>query len=105
MYELHKGKIPNGLHIDHLCRTPACVNPDHMEPVTCAENRRRGLLGNLKTHCKNGHPWAGDNIKPFPSGGRSCRGCKRARWHEWIKRNPNYVRPSEAMRRARCLFI
>lgn len=35
--------IPPGYHLDHLCRTPACVNPDHLEPVTHAENLRRGV--------------------------------------------------------------
>ncbi len=41
-YEQHKGPIPEGLHIDHLCRVNACVNPDHLEAVTCKENLRRG---------------------------------------------------------------
>lgn len=40
-YELAKGPIPDGLVIDHLCCTPACCNPDHLEAVTDAENRRR----------------------------------------------------------------
>ena len=35
------GSIPDGLHLDHLCRVPACVNPEHLEPVTLAENNRR----------------------------------------------------------------
>jgi HNH endonuclease len=46
-YELLVGPIPDGLEIDHLCRNRACVNPDHMEPVTKNENRRRGLLAKL----------------------------------------------------------
>jgi hypothetical protein len=40
-YELLIAEIPPGLHIDHLCLNPRCVNPWHMEPVTNAENARR----------------------------------------------------------------
>ena len=40
-YEFHVGQIPDGLHIDHLCRVRNCVNPEHLEPVTHAENMRR----------------------------------------------------------------
>lgn len=40
-WTLLRGDIPDGLHIDHLCLTPACVNPWHMELVTNAENARR----------------------------------------------------------------
>lgn len=40
-YELAKGQIPDGLVIDHLCNIPLCVNPDHLEAVTQAENLRR----------------------------------------------------------------
>lgn len=42
-YELLVGPIPKGLVLDHLCRTRRCVNPDHLEPVTIAENVRRGF--------------------------------------------------------------
>lgn len=45
-YELYVGPIPPGLHIDHVkargCSGPPCVNPAHLEPVTNAENSRRG---------------------------------------------------------------
>ena len=40
-YELLSGPIPDGLQIDHLCRNKLCCNPQHLEPVTAQENRRR----------------------------------------------------------------
>lgn len=42
MYKRHKGEIPEGLDLDHLCRIRHCVNPDHLEPVTRTENAQRG---------------------------------------------------------------
>lgn len=43
-YELFVGPVPTGLELDHLCRLRHCVNPGHLEPVTHAENMRRGAL-------------------------------------------------------------
>lgn len=40
-YEHHRGAIPVGLVIDHLCRVKACCNPDHLEVVTQTENCAR----------------------------------------------------------------
>lgn len=47
VYEEFKGPIPGGLPLDHLCRNPLCVNPDHLEPVTLAVNTRRGNAAKL----------------------------------------------------------
>ena len=37
------GKVPEGKQLDHLCRQRSCCNPEHLEPVTNAENTQRGL--------------------------------------------------------------
>ena len=42
MWERRHGPIPPGLQMDHLCRITLCVNPDHLEAVSQAENLRRG---------------------------------------------------------------
>ena len=59
-YEYFKEEIPEGLVIDHLCRTPSCVNPDHLEPVTQYENLMRGIqpcmIAHQKKECTQGHP-------------------------------------------------
>ncbi len=50
-YEIHKGPIPEGLQIDHLCCVRKCVNPDHLEAVTASVNglRAQARLGRLPT--------------------------------------------------------
>ena len=77
-YERLRGPIPDGLHLDHLCRNPPCVNPDHLEPVTTKENLRRGYHRNAgKTRCKRGHEFVPDNTYVTSTGGRKCRACAR----------------------------
>lgn len=95
MYEQVKGEIPSGLTLDHLCRRPICVNPDHLEPVTTRENTMRGLgfarANAEKTHCIRGHDLVPGNIyvPPGKKPGRSirmCILCLRARKREYTER-------------------
>lgn len=79
MYRLVVGPIPPGLDLDHLCRVTACCNPAHLEPVTHAENLRRGKRAQT-THCPRGHEYDEANTYNRPSRpGRVCRRCANER--------------------------
>lgn len=80
-YELVNGKIPNGKVLDHLCRTPACVRPAHLEAVSQRENLKRAvnhisMIRAAKTHCIHGHALSGDNLYVRKDGKRACKTCK-----------------------------
>lgn len=96
-YELAHGKIPEGFHVDHLCKNTRCCNPAHLEAVTPAENNRRSTsptaLSMQKTHCAQGHPYDAENT--FWKGGqRRCRICV-SRWNRQNKERRKARQPAE----------
>lgn len=76
LYERWVGPIPAGLQLDHLCFTPSCVNPDHLEPVTQQENTKRAMA--RISHCPHGHEYTEENTRMY-RGARFCRTCSDLR--------------------------
>lgn len=87
VYQLFVEILPSVQQVtDHLCRNRACINPCHIEIVDHQTNLLRGntlaSANASKTHCKDGHPFSGDNLviksankghaRPY----RSCRICR-----------------------------
>lgn len=77
-YELYVGPIPEGMMLDHICHTPACVNPTHLRPCTNKQN--------------------GEN-KPV----LACHNTSGARGVTWNKRSKRWV--AQVHHLGRCYFL
>lgn len=95
-YVLLVGDLDPRMYLDHLCRNRACVNPDHLEPVTRAVNIARGATGqHLKRQivdgvpmCVNGHAVVGNNARPRRGGTfMACLECERAGMRRFKERH------------------
>lgn len=91
-WELKNGALPEypSQELDHLCRNPSCVNPEHLEVVSQKVNVLRGTsfsaVNAAKTSCKSGHPYTQRNTYIRPDGTRDCRACIRERVRAYKER-------------------
>jgi hypothetical protein len=54
IYQHEVGPVPEGLELDHLCRTRNCVRSSHLEPVTTKENWARSRPWRILTRDSRG---------------------------------------------------
>lgn len=107
-YELTRAEIPDGLQLDHLCRTRHCVNPWHLEPVTPKVNSERSTAGQVNaarqlaiTHCPQGHPYDASNTRVKTNGARACRTCDREAARRRYAKDPEKYRAAARANRRR----
>src|SRR5262249_34673567 len=79
-YELYKGPLIDGMHIHHKCKTPTCINPDHLEQVTRKQNWAMSdspsAVNARASVCKRGHKLEGGNVYMYRNK-RLCRACRK----------------------------
>lgn len=101
-WQIANGPIPAGMYVCHKCDNPACCNPSHLflgdqgaNMRDCASKGRCGGDGGAfwkaKTHCPQGHPYSGDNLRVNPkTGHRYCRECRRRNERDRYRASARY---------------
>ena len=79
-------QVPRDLQLDHLCKVPACVRPEHLEAVTPRVNTLRSNSPSALNAQKEGCPKCGGEFYSYVSDWRMKRAC-RACHREWDRRN------------------
>lgn len=112
-YRTMRGEIPEKIdgknaELDHRCRIRPCVNPWHLQVVTQRGNTLIGVgfaaENAKKTHCPNGHPYAGDNLMITSEVARVCRKCTNQRnadrqaTDEFLEKRREKYEPSTGVR-------
>lgn len=78
------GPCPNGREVDHINRARNDNRPENLQYLTRQQNMARAAFA-IATHCKQGHPFTGNNLLVVSTDGeRRCRTCNR-KWAEDLR--------------------
>lgn len=107
-WALAHGVIPPGGYVCHHCDNPPCVEtgPGHLflgDPLANVRDKiDKGRFSNgreRKTHCLNGHPFSGVNLRIDTLGRRVCIACRQAYAREWHLAHPGKQAEYDARRK------
>lgn len=91
-WEDANGPIPDGLVMDHyVCSRRACVNPEHVRPVSTRENIIREHPRAYTQHCPRGHAYTPENRYTRKNGSPVCRRCRTEAQREYVARKRSLV--------------
>ncbi len=88
LWEQKYGPVPRGKELDHICRNKSCINTEHLEPVSHAENLRRGWAAKRK-HCLRGHNDWTTRKGAYGAPIRTCKTCRKAQQKRAYLRRKN----------------
>lgn len=89
-YATH-GDIPDGMTVDHICRTRTCINPDHLRLMTNWDNARRNNQGGSDDYpsdwsCKRNH-----GFEHRSKVTRACLKCHKLHNEKYLRRKKSML--------------
>lgn len=101
--------VPSSMTVNHRCENKLCVEPKHLQQASVRENNLYShsliAVNASKTHCTEGHPYEGDNLRMSSRGQRICVTCHRRWRRESEQRRADRENPNRQRRNRKPLAL